>query len=84
MLDPSYPNPFNPSTTFRFRIHEAGPVSLKIFDFLGREVAVLLNDFRPAGSYSIAWNAGNLASGVYISRLQAGGKVAIQKHLLVK
>ena len=83
-LEQNYPNPFNPSTTIRFRIPSAGYVSLAVFDALGREVATLVDGQLHAGSYEIAWNAGNAASGVYLCRLQTNGSRAVRKLLLVR
>lgn len=75
----NYPNPFNPSTTFAFDIpaslaggQHSTFVVLKIYDLLGRDVATLVNEEKPAGTYSVAWNAEGLGSGVYFYRLQAG------------
>ncbi|MEW5800385.1 MAG: T9SS type A sorting domain-containing protein [Bacteroidota bacterium] len=67
----NYPNPFNPTTTIKFGLPEAGNVTLKIYDALGREVATLVNNQLTAGYYSYEWNAGHLASGVYIYRMTA-------------
>ena len=60
------PNPFNPTTTISYQIPEQGFVTLKVYDMLGREVASLVNNKMEAGKYSVNFNAGNLASGVYI------------------
>lgn len=67
----NYPNPFNPTTTIKFGLPEAVNVTLKIYDALGREVATLVNNQLTAGYYSYEWNAGHLASGVYIYRMTA-------------
>jgi hypothetical protein len=83
-LAQNYPNPFNPATTLMFRISEAGSVSLKIYDLLGREVAVLVNEQRPPGTYSVRWDASRLPSGIYFYRLQAGNRVATKKMVLLK
>ena len=83
-LEKNYPNPFNPITTFRFGLPSASDVSLVVYDVTGRQVAALLNGFKQAGTYSIAFNAENLSSGVYFARFQAGDFTQIQKMLLVK
>lgn len=83
-LDQSYPNPFNPSTTINFTIPNASFVTLKIFDINGREAATILKKEMPAGNHSIKWNAGNLSSGVYFYRLDAGNFTATKKLLLLK
>ncbi|MGH2569266.1 MAG: T9SS type A sorting domain-containing protein, partial [Bacteroidota bacterium] len=80
----TYPNPFNPSTRFEYRVAQAGFVSLKIYDLLGREVAVLVNEEKQPGAYSVVWNAGAMPSGVYFSRLESNGKSLIRKLLLVR
>jgi hypothetical protein len=66
----NYPNPFNPSTEIGFRIQVAGFTSLKAYDVLGREVATLVNEEKPPGSYSVVWDATGLAAGVYFCRLE--------------
>jgi hypothetical protein len=80
----NYPNPFNPSTHIRFDIKEAGHVTLKVYDLLGREVATLVNGDVPAGSHSITWNASKLASGIYLYQLKAGDFTATKKLVLMK
>lgn len=71
-LSQNFPNPFNPTTTIRFDINTSGNVSLKIYDVLGREVAVLANEYLRSGSYERVFEAGNLSSGVYFYKLKAG------------
>ncbi len=68
-LHTNYPNPFNPNTVIHYSVKDAGLVSLKVFDILGREVAVLVNDNKEAGYHSVEFNALNLPSGVYIYTL---------------
>jgi hypothetical protein len=69
-LSQNYPNPFNPSTTINFALPAAAVVSLRVFNTLGQEVALLLNERREAGRYQVTWNA-NVSSGIYFFRLQA-------------
>ena len=83
-LSQNYPNPFNPTTNFEFRIANREPVSLKVFDVLGRDVATLVNEVRSAGVYTVHWDASSLPSGVYFYRLQAGGFIQTKKMLLLK
>jgi photosystem II stability/assembly factor-like uncharacterized protein len=83
-LEQNYPNPFNPNTTIAFDLPKTSEVSLKVFNILGEEVATLVSDKLSAGSYSYEWDAINLASGVYLYRLQAGGFVKTQKMVLIK
>lgn len=80
----SYPNPFNPSTLIRYSLPEAGQVSLKVYNLLAQEVASLVNEYKPAGNYSVDFNAVALPSGIYIAKLQAGSKVMSFKLQLVK
>ena len=84
-LDQNYPNPFNPATTIRFRIPSMSFVSLIVFDMLGREVAVLLQDDElQAGAYAIPFTAQHLSSGIYYYRLDTGTQQDIRSMVLVK
>ena len=83
-LDQNYPNPFNPSTQIKFSLPEAAKVTLKVYNVLGQEVATLLNEVRPAGSYVSLFEANNLATGVYFYRLEAGKFSQVKKMLLLK
>ncbi|MFA6470222.1 MAG: T9SS type A sorting domain-containing protein [Bacteroidota bacterium] len=83
-LDQNYPNPFNPSTKIAFALPQNGNVTLKVFDAIGREVAVLVNEYKDAGRYSVDFNASRLSSGIYIYRLQAGDKTMTKRMSLVK
>ncbi len=91
-LNQNYPNPFNPSTTIRFAIPPSASakgedkvfVTLTVYDLVGRQVAILLNEERPAGSYSVQWDAANNSSGVYFCRLKAGSFMATKKMVLMK
>jgi len=80
----NFPNPFNPSTTFGFQLPAAGRVTLKLFDVLGREVAVLVNEVKLAGRYQAMWHGGDCASGVYFARLEFAGSSIVNKILLAK
>jgi hypothetical protein len=93
----NYPNPFNPSTKIRFTVptllsfspltkgrNEVGFVSLKVYDILGNEVATLVNEEKSAGRYEVEFNGNNLASGIYLCRMQAGNYVSIKKMMLLK
>ena len=68
----NYPNPFNPATKINFSIPKTSYVTIKVFDLLGKEVAMLTDEKKSAGNYSLEFNAGNLASGVYFYSMQAG------------
>lgn len=83
-LNQNYPNPFNPTTNFEFRIPNFGFVCLKIFDLLGREVATVVNEEKPEGTYDVTWNANGLSSGVYFYQLKAGDFVQTKKLVLMK
>lgn len=83
-LSQNYPNPFNPSTMFRFQVPVASHVRLVIYDILGREVNVLVNEQKAPGTYEVKFGASGLASGVYIYRMQAGAFVDTKKLVLLK
>ena len=83
-LSQNYPNPFNPSTTIKFQIPNAGNVTLKVFDILGREVTTLVDEFKNEGRYEVNFNAGKLASGVYIYTIKSNDFTASKKLMLVK
>lgn len=80
----NYPNPFNPTTKISFAIPQDSYISLKVFDILGREVAVLVNRVFLAGRYELDFNASNLPSGTYIYSLRTDNKTITKKMLLVK
>ncbi len=69
---------------FRFDIKEAGQVTLRIFDLMGREVATLVNDERSAGFHTISWDASDIATGIYFYRLEANGFTDVKKMLFLK
>jgi hypothetical protein len=83
-LSQNYPNPFNPSTTISFGLPKSSNIKLIVYDLLGREVKALVNEFRQAGNYSVNFDASNLASGVYLYKLEAEGFVSSKKMLLIK
>ncbi len=83
-LKPSYPNPFNMQTTIRFSLPKMSKATLKVYNMEGRVVATLSDNNLFAGSYRVTWNAKGLASGVYFARLEAGGRVATEKLMLLK
>ena len=67
----NYPNPFNPTTTIKYQIPEVNFITIKIYDVLGNEVAILVSEEKPAGSYEVEFDATKLPSGIYFYRLQA-------------
>lgn len=98
ILEQNYPNPFNPSTKIRYTIPALTSflsqrermsegqvrVILKVYDVLGREVATLVNEEKPMGSYEVEFNANNLASGLYIYTLKVGSFISSKKMILLK
>jgi hypothetical protein len=83
-LSQNYPNPFNPSTTITFSVGTYSHTSLRVYDVLGREVATLVNEQKPAGTYTQKWNAASMPSGIYFYRLQAGSLTETKKLILLK
>jgi len=84
ILEQNYPNPFNPTTTISFNLPSRSFVSLKVFDGLGREVAIILSEELAAGNYTQQWNASGFSNGVYYYRLQAGTYFQTKKLVLLK
>ena len=84
MLSGNYPNPFNPETTIRYGLPKAGDVRLAVYNLLGQEVAILVDQSKSAGHHTVRFGAGDLPSGVYAYRLQAGDKTIVRTMLLVK
>ena len=80
----NYPNPFNPSTIINYQIPKDGFVTLEIYDMLGKEVATLVNENKTTGRYNVEFNAGNLASGVYLYQLKVNDFVSTKKLVLLK
>ncbi|GIV61502.1 MAG: hypothetical protein KatS3mg044_0368 [Rhodothermaceae bacterium] len=83
-LHQNFPNPFNPQTTIRYELARSGRVALEVFDLLGRRVATLVNGEQPAGTFTVTFDARDLASGVYVYRLTAGSQVMTRTMLLMK
>ncbi|RKY92344.1 MAG: hypothetical protein DRQ01_06440 [Ignavibacteriae bacterium] len=83
-LSQNYPNPFNPSTTIKFSIPEGSQVSLKIYNSLGQEIKILVNQFMEAGVHNVNFNAVGLNSGMYFYRLNAGEFTQVRKMTLIK
>ena len=84
VLEQNYPNPFNPSTNFRFKIAEAGLTTLKIYNLLGQEVAVVLDAFMSPGTYDFSFDAAGLASGIYFYRIRVNDFSASKKMILLR
>ena len=71
LLSQNYPNPFNPSTKIQYSVPQSSSVVIKVFDILGNEIQTLVNDEKPAGTYEITWQPGNLPSGLYLDEIKA-------------
>jgi hypothetical protein len=84
VLHQNYPNPFNPTTTIEFSIPKSEFVTLKVYNILGEEVATLVSEKLTAGKYKYDWDAGRLASGVYLYRIQVGDFVEAKKMILMR
>jgi len=83
-LAQNYPNPFNPSTRINYNVGEGGLVNLKVYNILGMEVATLINEYKPAGSYQVSFDGNNLSSGVYIYNLSVNSYTKTRKMILEK
>lgn len=84
LLQQNYPNPFNPSTIIQYSIKKSGPVTLTVFNMLGKKVATLVNKYQSTGTYSVSFKAFGLASGIYFYRCQSGASVSVKKMILMK
>jgi hypothetical protein len=83
-LEQNYPNPFNPSTKISWQSPVGSQQTLKVYDVLGNEVATLVDEFREAGRYEVTFDASELASGIYLYKLQAGSFVEAKKMILMR
>lgn len=83
-LEQNFPNPFNPSTVIKYQIPTLATVSLKIYDVIGNEIAILVNEEKDAGSYEVEFNAQNLSSGIYFYQLVINEFVNTKKMVLIK
>lgn len=83
-LSQNYPNPFNPATVINYQLATNSFVTLKVYDVLGNEVAILINEEKPAGVYKTKFNGKNLVSGIYIYKLSTGNYTASKKMMILK
>jgi hypothetical protein len=83
-LQQNYPNPFNPSTRIQYQVSSISQVTLKVYDVLGNEVATLVDEYKPAGSYEVDLNASKLSSGIYFYKLQSNNYIETKKMILIK
>ena len=83
-LEQNYPNPFNPSTTIAYELPRNSMVRLSVYNVLGQEVAVVVDEFQQSGYKSVDFNAASLPTGMYLYRLTAGDFVAVKKLVVLK
>ncbi|MBO6586989.1 MAG: lamin tail domain-containing protein [Gracilimonas sp.] len=83
-LKQNYPNPFNPITTIEYSVSKSVPVTLTVYNVMGQQVAILVNETKPEGTYRVSWDAADMASGIYHYRLQAESQVMIRQMTLIK
>ena len=84
ILEQNYPNPFNPETIIKYYVPYNSNISIKIYNILGVEVATLFKGNTPAGEYSIKFNGSNLASGIYLCRMETNNFSDTKKLILLK
>ena len=80
----NYPNPFNPTTKISWQSPVSSWQTLKVYDVIGNDVATLVDEFRPAGSYEVEFTASNLASGIYFYQLKTGSLIETKKMILLR
>ena len=83
-LSQNYPNPFNPVTTISYQIPQTSFVSLKVYDILGTEIAIIVNEEKPAGEFEVEFDGTGLASGIYFYKLQTRNYNSVKKMVLLK
>ena len=83
-LEQNFPNPFNPSTTIKYQLPTDSDVSLKVYEIVGNEVALLVNEFKAAGSYEVTFDANKLSSGIYFYKITAGSFINTKKMILLR
>jgi hypothetical protein len=83
-LEQNYPNPFNPTTTINYSVAKEGQVKLTVYNMLGGKVATIVNEYKPAGHYSVQFNGSRLSSGIYLYKLESGNFTAEKKLILLK
>jgi hypothetical protein len=83
-VNQNYPNPFNPTTTINYSIAKEGYVKLTVYNVIGSKVATIVNEYKSVGSYSVKFDGSNLASGIYLYRLESGNYSAAKKFILMK
>jgi hypothetical protein len=84
VLEQNFPNPFNPKTAISYKLSAISFISLKVFDLLGREISILVNEIQPSGKHTVKWNASGMPSGIYYYRLQVGQYSETKRCVLVR
>lgn len=80
----NFPNPFNPTTKISYTIKKDGNVSLRVFNLVGQEIGVLVNEKQSAGNYEVEFNASELTSGIYLYKLQINGYTSVKRMTVIK
>jgi archaellum component FlaG (FlaF/FlaG flagellin family) len=80
----NFPNPFNPVTTIKYQVSNTSPILIKVYDIIGREVSVLVNEVKEPGTYQVSFDSKNLASGIYFYKMVAGDFTSVKKMNLLK
>jgi hypothetical protein len=80
----NFPNPFNPSTKISYKIKKEGNVSLTVFNLVGQEISVLVNEKQSAGNYEVEFDASELTTGVYLYKLQINGYTSVKRMTVLK
>ncbi|MDZ7260684.1 MAG: T9SS type A sorting domain-containing protein [candidate division KSB1 bacterium] len=83
-LSQNYPNPFNPTTTISYTLEKPSEVKICVYDLHGREVTMLVNGMKPAGTHTVQFDGSNLSSGIYFYKLQTADRAITRKMMLVK
>ncbi len=83
-LAQNFPNPFNAMTTIKYRLKNKSKVTIRVIDIIGREIATLIDEYKPAGNHQIIWSASGYASGIYFYRITAGDFQQIRKMILLR
>ena len=83
-LDQNYPNPFNPTTGIRYQVPGFSKVRLTVYDVLGRQLAILVDEKKAPGAYEVKFDGSSLSSGIYLYRLETGGHAIVKKMALIK
>ena len=83
-LSQNYPNPFNPTTSIQYAISSRQFITLKVYNLLGKEIATLVDEEKPAGEYKVEFNGNNLPSSIYFYELKAGNITQTKKMMLLK